>query len=421
MSTLIVNLPAGPQPRGEFDYVLSQDGVSPHRQGSAAATLLPTASEVIAVLPPQALSWHVVHLPEGLRLHARSEPTRLRAALAGLIEEQLLDEPEQLHLAVFAHHQPQHVWAAAVAEAALRAQLDTLEAAGCTPTRVVPAYLPTGFAASASAQPNTPSLYALGPDAATLVLCHAQGVVTLPGNEAAWRFMLAQTPQRLTAEPAAMQTAQGKGGDWTLQTRAQHLLGLIQSPCNLAQHRLALSAARRWQKQWRQGLAALWQSRAWRPARVGLALLMALNMLGLSLVARQEQAALHAKQERINQVLRNTFPDVGLVIDAPLQMARALARQQGSTLDLAGALQAMAQATPTSTSKSSTNNASNNAPSSTQPGISALVFSPGDVRVQGLALDEAQRKRLQSTLRGIGISAEVASNGDWLLTTGGLP
>ena len=405
MSTLIVDLNAWPASRGEFDYVLSEDGVSLHRQGSAAASLLPAASEVIAVLPPQAVSWHVVQVPEGLRLNARSEPTRLRAALAGLIEEQLLDEPEQLHLAVFAHPQAHHLWVAAVAEAPLRAQLDQLEAAGCTPGRLVPAYLPAGFTVPASGESNELSLHALGTDADTLVLCHTQGVATLPGHDAAWRFMLAHTPQRLWAEPAAMQAAQQKGGDWVLQTRAQHLLGLMQSPCNLAQHRLALSHARRWQKQWRQGLAALWQSRAWRPARIGLALLIALNMLGLSLVARQEQAALHAKQERIKQVLRSTFPDVGVVIDAPLQMARALARQQGSNLDLAGALQMMGQATSTGTT----------------PNITALVFSPGEVRVQGLTLDESQRSRLTSALKTIGINAQTGSNGDWLLAPGGLP
>ena len=52
--------------------------------------------EVVAVVPWQCLSWHAVTLPP------HSGP-RLSAVLQGLLEEQLLDDPAQLHLAVAPH------------------------------------------------------------------------------------------------------------------------------------------------------------------------------------------------------------------------------------------------------------------------------------------------------------------------------
>src|SRR3954469_19457125 len=110
MSTLIVLLPLLPlESLGAatpYDYVLSDDDRTPTQHDRAAASLLPSGSgvtEVVAVVPAQALSWHRVELPKGSLGRASlggkgsgrsagSGTPRLRAMLDGLLEDRLLEE-----------------------------------------------------------------------------------------------------------------------------------------------------------------------------------------------------------------------------------------------------------------------------------------------------------------------------------------
>ena len=400
MSTLIVDLSHAWRPaRAGLDFVLSQDGASLSRQGNAAPALLPAATELIAVVPPQALSWHAVRLPEGLKLHARSDATKLRTALIGLMEEQLLADSDTLHLAVFDHPTPQHLWVAVCDAQALRAALQVLEDAGRVVHRVVPAYSP------ASGPEDTSTLHVSGEGGSQLVLRHPGGVLCLQGSDEAWRLVLnlpivgdASTLQ-ITAEPAAVRQAEHKlGRAVTLLTPAQHVLSLMASPFNLAQHAFAQSRRLRWQKQLLQSLMAMWQARAWRPARVGLVLLLLVNLVGVKLLAWHEQSLLQAQRAQAAQLLQTTFPEVKLVVDAPLQMARSLAQlQQGSAIDLSLALQTVAQTWPNAN-------------------ITGLVFSATDVRLQGLALDAAQSSQLQAAFKAAGLVAQAAGS-DWVLSS----
>lgn len=401
MSTLIVDLSHAWRPaRAGLDFVLSQDGASVSRQGNASPALLPAATELIAAVPPQALSWHAVRLPEGLKLHARSDANKLRTALIGLMEEQLLADPDTLHLAVFDHPTPQHLWVAVCDAQALRAALQVLEDAGRVVHRVVPAYSP------ASGPEDTSTLHVSGEGGSQLVLRHPGGVLCLQGSDEAWRLVLnlpivgdASTLQ-ITAEPAAVRQAEHKlGRAVTLLTPAQHVLSLMASPFNLAQHAFAQSRRLRWQKQLLQSLMAMWQARAWRPARVGLVLLLLVNLVGVKLLAWHEQSLLQAQRAQAAQLLQTTFPEVKLVVDAPLQMARSLAQlQQGSAIDLSLALQTVAQTWPNAN-------------------ITGLVFSATDVRLQGLALDAAQSSQLQAAFKAAGLVAQAAG-GDWVLSSG---
>src|SRR5258705_114804 len=162
MSTLILHLPAGPA--GEYAYALSSDGLRADRHGHAAAGLLPDpgrTGQTVAVVPHQALSWHLVSLPHGVPTGSRRGHVRLRAVLDGLLEERLLDEPSQLHLAL----QPQAragepCWVAACNKAWLHAHLQALESAGRPVGRIVPECPPQA----------TPQLWAVGsPESAWLL------------------------------------------------------------------------------------------------------------------------------------------------------------------------------------------------------------------------------------------------------------
>jgi len=105
MSTLIVHLPATPAAAaGEYAWALGSDGDTVQRHGCCTAALLPAvgrAGQIVALVPHQALSWHLVTLPPGVHGGGGTRAqTRLRAVLDGLLEERLLDDSSQLHLAL---------------------------------------------------------------------------------------------------------------------------------------------------------------------------------------------------------------------------------------------------------------------------------------------------------------------------------
>ena len=98
MTRLLLTAPLPPVSAGsEYGWALSgDDGLTLLSQGRAPLDLLPAGAEVVLGIPAAALSWHQVTLPQG---SLRGAP-RLRAVLDGLLEDQLLDEPEALHFAV---------------------------------------------------------------------------------------------------------------------------------------------------------------------------------------------------------------------------------------------------------------------------------------------------------------------------------
>src|SRR3569832_320370 len=101
MSAVAVYLPPhGATASTEFDYVVTLDGVNVESHGAAAPALLPMAAragaELVAIAPASMLSWHKVELPKG----TSATSPRARAVLEGLLEDQLLDDPEAMHFAL---------------------------------------------------------------------------------------------------------------------------------------------------------------------------------------------------------------------------------------------------------------------------------------------------------------------------------
>ena len=132
MSTLIIPLPlSAGDTATRYDYVLTPEGQTVGVQSSAAATGLPDASqgvnETVAVVPVEALSWHQLELPKGIGPNA----PRLRAVLQSLLEDRLLDDLEDLHLAIGPGTAAGGtVWVAVCGKTWLRQHLQALEAAG---------------------------------------------------------------------------------------------------------------------------------------------------------------------------------------------------------------------------------------------------------------------------------------------------
>lgn len=376
MSTLIITLAFPTAAATGYDYLLSLDGASLSAQGHAPAALLPASPGrghslvVVVVVPARALSWHQVSLPGTLARSLRgrmADQPRLRAVLVGLLEESLLDEPEQLHFAVFpGATRDAPVWVAVCQRAWLMEALRALEVLPQHIHRIVPEFAPL----SGSDAVPTADVTADG-GAAQLVLCSTQGVTVLPLGAAAAAWVQQAGPIEIVAEPAVAALAtQTLGRAVREQERGQRLLQTLHSPWNLAQFELSATRRSRALKALAQGTSRLLGAPQWRPLRWGLALLLLTQVLGLNALAWKEQALLDEKRQLIHTLFTRALPEVTVVVDAPLQMERAVALLQeaaglGSGPGLAELLMAVAEAAP------------GHAPPS------AIELSPGELRLLG--------------------------------------
>lgn len=394
MSSIFVLLPASPATaQTEFEYLVA-DGRSMTAHASAAAPLLPqpagAGSEVVAIAPASALSWHRVDLPQG----TGPRSPRLRAVLEGLLEERLLDDPETLHFALEpAPAAGQPAWVAVCDRAWLRSALQVLEAAGRPASRVVPEFAPEG----------EPTLHAVGdPEQPWLVRTGEDGVVHLPLAAASLALMppLPDTAP-VYSEPAVAQLAeQLLQHTPQLQPPFQRLLAAAQTRWDLAQFEFASSGRARAMKKLSTGWADLLHAPQWRPARWAAVLLLAVQLVGLNAWAWKETSSLAAKRQASRDILTQTFPSVRAVVDAPVQMERetaALRQRTGasSSRDLEAMLGALAAAAP--------------------PGraLTSIDYNGTELRVRGLAGSDAEAQPIAQSLRARGYTASL--QGDTLV------
>ncbi len=338
MSSLIVTLPPTmPTASTPCSTVWTDDGSTASRHLDAPLNLLPLTpdSEVVVVVPATQLSWHRVDFPKGTLgrgFFQEANAPRLRAVLDGLLEDRLLDEPAQLHFAI----QPQTRadapnWVAACNRAWLHAWLVAVEQTGRPVGRIVPELAPPPDSA-----PDSVSLSAIGTaEQAQLVCSGPHGVVVLPlahNSVALLAYNVDTSP--VLAEPAVAALAeQYFSGRVNLQTAAQRAIAAAQSAWDLAQFDLLRTRGTRTRKRLAQLTQDLLRSPRWKPARWAVAAILLANLVGLQVWAYKEQAALAGKRTAVREILTMTFPDVRVVVDAPLQMARLLAdlqRQSGA-------------------------------------------------------------------------------------------
>lgn len=387
MSSLLVSLPIEPASSAtEWAYALTPDGRTLADHGKAPAALLPLprgpGAETVALVPAQALAWHRIELPKGI---APGTP-RLRNVLEGLLEEQLLDDTEAVHLALEPGARAgAPAWVATCDRAWLRNALQVLEAAGRAVTRIVPEFAPEG----------APALSVLGdPEQPVVVASSEAAVLALPLAPAALPLLPALPEDAsVLAEPAvaaaAEQVLQRKV---SLQQAPQRWLQAARTRWDLAQFEFASSSRARALKRLAGGWSEVLQSPAWRPARWAAVLLVLVHLAGLNAWAWKERAGLEDKRVAVRNTLKDTFPQVRVILDAPVQMEREVAalRQQtgvASARDLDALLTALATALP---------------PGRTP---SALDFSGGQLRARGLALTEQDLRGVATQLRALGYTA----------------
>ena len=412
MLSLIVALESTMPAGGEWRFALSPDAAPGWQRadaagatgtsadstlldhGSAPLALLPRAAEVVAVVPARMLSWHRIVLP-------KVNSARLRNALEGLLEERVLDDPQELHFALAPAVVPGFsAWVAVCDKAWLHAALHTFEAAGRPVTRVVPEYAPLPLG-------SAPTLHAIGSfDSAWLVRCADDGVQTLPlgpasrgalglDTESADEASLDSADIPLFAEPAVAALAeQVLGHKVQIEHSAQNLVSAARSNWDLAQFDLASTGNSRLVKRAAQAWAQWAGSAAWRPARWGLGVLLLAHLIGLNAWAFKERSALQAKSAEVRGLLQKTFPKVPVVVDAPVQMEREVAgmRQASgavSNRDLEPMLGAVAE----------------NAPTTRAP--SAIDFEANQLTIKGLQVPPADSAALVQRLAAVGYSGQA--------------
>ncbi|MEO7953148.1 MAG: type II secretion system protein GspL [Polaromonas sp.] len=401
MTTLIITLPPElPTAATPCEGVLTGDGLSVLSRVETTVSLLPSASggEIVAVVPVSRLSWHRVELPQGAisrSLFQEGGTGRLRSVLDGLLEERVLDETAQLHFAL----EPQarsgaSAWVAACNRAWLHAWLAELEHAGRAVSRIVPELAPTR--AAGPDMSATASLHVMGtPEKAQLVMAGPDGVTLLPLSQASAALVAWPEGLQPVAEPAVAALAEDCFKmPVLLQTPAQRWLAAAQSDWDLAQFDLLYNRRARTQKRLSALGSALLQAPRWRAARWAALLLLVVNIGGLQAWAMKERSAQAAKRAAISGTLTATFPEVRVVVDAPLQMARSVAELQrrngaASAADMEtmlGQLQAVATDLPTP---------------------KAIEFVANELKLKGLDLAAPGLDNISTRLRAQGYSARL--------------
>jgi general secretion pathway protein L len=151
-------------------------------------------------------------------------------------------------------------------------------------------------------------------------------------------------------------------------------------------------------------LRLAWSPR-WRAVRLALLALVVINLAGLNAWAWREQTALQTQRQNIRDILTGTFPQVQVVVDAPLQMGRELAALQRASGQASGRdLEAMLSAFGAQ------------APANAVP--DALDFAAGELRLKGLKLTTDEVSALSLRLKPQGYVA-AAESGTVLMRSGG--
>ena len=327
MSTLLIQLSAEHATAGtQYHYIVSEDGQRASSEGQASLSLLPAAgraSQVTAVIPSTQLSWHSVTLPPGLNIQSRRQQARIRAVLDGLLEEKLLDDPASLHLALDTSSATGDTcWVAACDKQWLQSHLQALDAQGHAARRLVPEQWPTA----------QPQLFLWGDSGAAQIsatgLDGQSTLFTLPqqADSALLQQLLTRLPEDLPiqAEPQHMRLAESWQRPAGIFTAAQRLLRSNSYAGDLAQFDLDFGGSTRTKRL----LLNAWQNFAkapqWRAARWAAIVAIVAQLIGLNAWAYKENRAIAQRQQQSKQVLQTTFPNVPVIVDAPVQMQREL-------------------------------------------------------------------------------------------------
>ncbi len=400
MSTLIVQIPprhrfsarsrepVALRPSAEYNYAISADGRTAGLHGRCAPELLPKARDTVLLVDDGDVSWHRLDIP-------KAPANRMRDALVGVLEESLLEDDADVHIALAPGTKPGTPgWVAIVSRPWLATHLQAIEAAGVYVDRVAPGMVPG--AARAHAAPLLDAQSSVPTDFLRLSVSNDAGVLCLPLTAAAAALPAQDADSALlqwTASPAAAETAERIAGHPVqVVSDADRLVVAAQGVWNLRQFGLAprQRGTRALRSGWGKFLGP-----DWAPVRYGALALVAVQLLGLNIWAWEQRRAIDQQRAAVTQVLRDTFPQVRSIQNAPIQMTkevdilRSAAGRPGDT-DLEPLLYAAESAWP-----------------ATRGPAESLKFEPGKLSVSAAGWTPQEIERFSMQLKAAGIAVEV--------------
>ena len=318
---LIIGLPHDPL-NDTCTQVLSDDGLRVLGTQVARPESATPHESVMAIIPHTRLSWHAVRIPPVSR-------SQRQAAAVGLLEDLWLQPAHELHLGLFpipdAEPDRANLWVCACDAAWLRQVLQPWVDLGRAPQKIVPEFAPT--------EPgHVETLHWLGTEEhGTVVWCRPQGVLAAQAPPP-WP-LLASTPVESWAEPSALEKARQFWGEETqIQTRtqAERWLQATASPFDLALGEWSQTPWQQYKRRAIELLLHIGRHPSWRPARLALGAVVAIQCVGLLSWSWWTEQALQAQREELKTILIQTFPQTTLVVDAPLQMQQGVHRWRQS-------------------------------------------------------------------------------------------
>ncbi len=406
MSTLVVHIPQRRRLRSrnsagleadasaigtEYVYVTSPDGLVLQSQGQCAASLLPKAATVIAVLSDADVSWHRITLP-------KAPAARLRAALSGVLEDALLEDPADVHLAIAPQSGAgQPTWVAAVSRPWLRGEIALLEKAEVFIDRIVPMAWPDDPPIGHFAEQHIED--GASTESIELNWSDADGVASMNLQGGLARSLVpspAPPGTRWSTTPGAAAAAEKwLGAPVNVFPPGHRMLQATRTLWNLRQFDLARRT--RGARALRDSLRKL-LSPEWRPVRYGLGALVLAQIVGLNLWAWHQQSAIAAKRMAMQNLVKAAFPKVS-ELDIQRDAATVMQRETTALRVLAGR--------PSDTDLESLLQAASSAWPAERPATDNLRFEPGKLTLSAGGWNDGQIEQFRSVLRPGGWLVEV--------------
>lgn len=358
---------------------------------------------LIGVLPVYAISWHTLNLP---KIALRGQ--KLRAVIRGILEEELLDDPEQMHFAIGPKQtESEGTWVAVCDRNWLKFNLKSLARDGYHPKRLiaecVPYHWKDTLPEAIISKRNTQFWMTWG---------DKNGVYQIPlesahtSEELVSRISSKKFSQIFVDEDAPSSIYEIYPEAKTASLEAQ-ISKVVASEWDLAQHEFAP----------RNKLKAIGTAlvktiacdKHWLPTRIAFLFLALSFLVGTNLLAWKERQYLKHQERLMVEMFHLSFPNIKTIIDPLLQMQKEVAqlRRMVGVVERGDAEYILTSFGATQISK--------------DPAILNVTFEYGKesgLIIYPVRLDDATFSTTRAALQTKGIGLERSTDGLRLLANG---